>query len=248
MSLRRAVLIVTGMVVGLGIAIAGYQTVAATGGSVTVGPDTAFHDGANPSSSTTTITAGQSVTFTWSGALQHSVTADDGSFDSGVKGSGTFVQTFNTPGTYRYYCSVHGAAGGLGMSGVITVLAASTPTATSTTAAATSTNTPASTPTRTSTAAATASPSATGAPASTSTAAAATSTPAPPTAAVATTAAASSTPGSGVGAGSALPSTGTGGGMGGGPMWAIWVAVGLTVVAGGAIGAGAWKGRHGGGR
>ena len=246
MSLRRVALSLTLAILGICLAVAGLRTAWAAGGSVTVGPDTLFHDGSNPNSSTTTITAGASVTFTWTGSLQHSVTADDGSFDSGVKGSGTFVQTFNTPGTYRYFCVIHGAAGGLGMSGVITVLAASTPTATSTTAAATSTNTPASTPTQTSTAAATVSPTATGTPATTSTAVAPSATPAVPSATVATTAAPSPTPGSAVGAGSALPSTGSGGSTGRGRMWAIWVAVGLTVAAAVVIGFGAWKRRHGG--
>jgi len=32
--------------------------------------------------------------------------------------------TFEAPGVYRYHCVSHGAAGGVGMSGTITVLAA----------------------------------------------------------------------------------------------------------------------------
>jgi len=47
----------------------------------------------------------------------HSVTFDDGS-GSAVQDQGTFNRTFDTPGTYSYHCSVHGAAL---MSGTITV-------------------------------------------------------------------------------------------------------------------------------
>lgn len=52
----------------------------------------------------------------------HNVTADDGSFRSGSPASGfTFEFTFNTPGTYRYYCEPHGGPGGAGMSGSVIV-------------------------------------------------------------------------------------------------------------------------------
>jgi plastocyanin len=47
---------------------------------------------------------------------RHSVTID-GSFDSGEKSAGTYSRTFNDPGTYNYYCTVHGPS----MSGTITV-------------------------------------------------------------------------------------------------------------------------------
>ena len=50
------------------------------------------------------------------------VTADDGSFDSGLFGQGeTFSHTFSTPGTYPYYCIPHGGPGGAGMAGVVVV-------------------------------------------------------------------------------------------------------------------------------
>ncbi|MGI8686135.1 MAG: LamG-like jellyroll fold domain-containing protein, partial [Acidimicrobiales bacterium] len=69
-----------------------------------------------------TITAGSTVTWTKTGNNQHTVTADDGSFDSGSMAPGaTFSRTFATPGSYRFYCVIHGAAGGTGMSGVIVV-------------------------------------------------------------------------------------------------------------------------------
>lgn len=90
------------------------------------------------------IEAGGTVTWTQSGDLPHTVTADDGSFDSHPDCSGgsdcmasgdTFSQSFDEPGTYAYYCRIHGGPGGTGMAGTITVTAAgatATPTDTAT--------------------------------------------------------------------------------------------------------------------
>lgn len=65
-----------------------------------------------------TIEAGQTVVWTNTGTRQHTVTANDGSFDSGrLDSSGTFSHTFTTPGTYAYKCSVHPGL----MSGTVTV-------------------------------------------------------------------------------------------------------------------------------
>jgi plastocyanin len=64
-------------------------------------------------------------------------------WDSGILSTGTFEHTFTTPGTYPYYCILHGAPGGVGMSGIVNVLS-STPTPTRT-----PTRTPTGTPTRT---------------------------------------------------------------------------------------------------
>lgn len=70
-----------------------------------------------------TVNAGQPVCWTWSGtSFPHNVKADDDSFTSGPpSNSGNFQRTFNTPGTYGYYCQVHGSLTG-GMRGTITVL------------------------------------------------------------------------------------------------------------------------------
>jgi len=68
---------------------------------------------------TTTITAGDTVVWDFSGAeLAHTVTecgascsdpTGSPSFDSGVvqSGEGTFQYTFTTAGTYNYYCQIH---------------------------------------------------------------------------------------------------------------------------------------------
>jgi plastocyanin len=68
------------------------------------------------------ISPGQTVMWTNSSPLQHTVTADDGSFDSGlIDPDGTFSMTFAAPGTYQYYCQPHGSAGLQGMAATIVV-------------------------------------------------------------------------------------------------------------------------------
>jgi len=68
------------------------------------------------------IPVGGSVVWTHKGQRKHTVTADDGSFDSKtLEAGGTFEQHFDKPGTYAYYCEFHGGAGGGGMAGVIKV-------------------------------------------------------------------------------------------------------------------------------
>lgn len=55
-----------------------------------------------------TIHVGDSVTWTNVGSLPHTVTADDGSFDSGLLDVGaSWTYTFNTPGTFPYHCVPH---------------------------------------------------------------------------------------------------------------------------------------------
>lgn len=105
----------------------------------------------------TTINLGDTVTWSFSDGQPHTVTADGGAFDSGAPvTSGTFAFMFSSAGTFDYYCEVHGAAGGLGMSGTITVqlVPTNTPAAPTNTAPPGATNTP--TRTRTSTPQATA--------------------------------------------------------------------------------------------
>jgi plastocyanin len=55
-----------------------------------------------------TVSAGREATWIWDdNGLVHTVTADDGSFDSGRKPSGEFIQLFAQPGEYPYHCQVH---------------------------------------------------------------------------------------------------------------------------------------------
>ncbi len=82
---------------------------------------------------TTSITAGDTVTWTMVAGI-HTVTECDatysacpvpGGFDSGIlQASETFSQTFDTAGEYAYYCRIHP----IEMRGVISVVAAATDT------------------------------------------------------------------------------------------------------------------------
>src|SRR5713101_1371555 len=65
--------------------------------------------------STTTINAGDTVQWNWVSGF-HSTTSTNlpccspsGMWDSGAKSSGSFTFTFNSAGTFHYYCTVHGS-------------------------------------------------------------------------------------------------------------------------------------------
>jgi plastocyanin len=63
------------------------------------------------------VKAGETVTWTYKDSFQHTVTADDKSFDSGGKSNGeTFEHTFPTAGTFTYMCTIHTS-----MKGTVTV-------------------------------------------------------------------------------------------------------------------------------
>ena len=66
-----------------------------------------------------TVPTGATVCWTWAGP-HHSVTADDGSFDSDIQDDGfQYVLKFDTAGDYPYHCSPHQI---FGMVGVIHVV------------------------------------------------------------------------------------------------------------------------------
>ncbi len=70
-----------------------------------------------------TINAGDTVRWVNSSGVSQTASADNGSFDSGTVASGqSFAATFYQAGTYRYYSKYYGAAGGIGMSGSITIV------------------------------------------------------------------------------------------------------------------------------
>jgi len=76
------------------------------------------------SPSAVTVGPGERVTWMNQGG-SHNVVFDDGSFTappSGDSSNWTVFRDFNlAPGTYAYHCVVHGAPGGVGMSGTVTV-------------------------------------------------------------------------------------------------------------------------------
>jgi plastocyanin len=108
--------------------------------TVQVGPDMAF------SPASVSIAPGETITWNFNSPLPHTATSDVSTgpevWDSGVQSSGTFSHTFNTPGTYPYYCAVHSFPGGTLMNGVVEVLGGATPTVTPSVAPATPTVTP----------------------------------------------------------------------------------------------------------
>lgn len=120
-----------GIAVLLGLASA--STFAANH-TVTVGP---AGDAFSFSPANITIAAGDTVTWTYAGGgAPHNVVSDPGSVTSfrcangcdGAGGNGnasssawTATVTFPTAGTIGYFCEIHGAAGGQGMAGTVTV-------------------------------------------------------------------------------------------------------------------------------
>ena len=68
------------------------------------------------------IKKGTTVTFIGLDDEKHSVTADDGKFESDViKPGGSFTLTFSEVGTFPYYCAYHGDKGNVDMAGTIIV-------------------------------------------------------------------------------------------------------------------------------
>ncbi len=65
-----------------------------------------------------TVKVGETVTWKFEDkGIPHDVVADDESFESEVKDTGTFRHTFDRPGTYTYKCSLHPVR----MKGTVTV-------------------------------------------------------------------------------------------------------------------------------
>lgn len=75
---------------------------AAAGGAAVAIEGFDFHPGK------LTVEAGSRVTWTDLDSVNHTVTADDGSFDSGSISNGqAFRQTFDQAGTFTYHCAIH---------------------------------------------------------------------------------------------------------------------------------------------
>ena len=76
---------------------------------------------------TITVAVGDTVTWTNNGSAPHTVTANDGSFDSDpdcpdnfdacMQPGDTYSHTFNSAGTFGYFCKVHGQS----MAGTVVV-------------------------------------------------------------------------------------------------------------------------------
>ena len=95
---------------------------AATTGQVVSGALAISMGSSSFSPNIVTVTSGTRVTWTNTDSAPHTVTADNGSYNSGALAPGaTYALTFTAKGEYTYYCALHGGKGGVGMSGKIIV-------------------------------------------------------------------------------------------------------------------------------
>jgi plastocyanin len=93
--------------VGAVFAIVATQAFAAS--SIRVGDNYFVRSSGVP---TVTVKKGSTVTWRFAGNNLHNVVVRSGpaKFRSGAKSSGTFKRKLTRAGTYRIYCSIHGAA------------------------------------------------------------------------------------------------------------------------------------------
>jgi plastocyanin len=120
--MRRFLVTVVTLLLIPGVAYAGGGGVDLTGcpgyaeGATVVMQDSCFSGVAHFAPSDTTITVRND------GGLPHTLTAVDGSFDTGDVMPGESVElTFDEAGVYRVFCALHGTAAGEGMAGVLVV-------------------------------------------------------------------------------------------------------------------------------
>lgn len=129
--LRRAAAATAAVVLLLGVAACGDDDdddVSATGGDSTTvttappdtGSDDAYGDGSGDAAAgtveaadfeftSTAVAAGAEVTFKNTGEAPHTMTADDGAFDSGTvdPGASATVTAPAEPGDYPFHCEIH---------------------------------------------------------------------------------------------------------------------------------------------
>jgi plastocyanin len=68
------------------------------------------------------VKVGTTITWTNDGAKPHSATAVDKSFDTAIFQPGEAKSaTFDAPGTFKYFCQLHGTPDGNGMVGTVIV-------------------------------------------------------------------------------------------------------------------------------
>lgn len=95
----RRLLIRTALAAGLALMVAG--SAAGADGNVTI-------KGFAFTPATVTVTAGDSVTWTNEDSAGHTATGEGASFGTGIiNPTASATVTFNTAGTFRYYCSPH---------------------------------------------------------------------------------------------------------------------------------------------
>ncbi|HJU81534.1 MAG TPA: plastocyanin/azurin family copper-binding protein [Acidimicrobiia bacterium] len=121
--MRRTFLLTTILVLALVPAVAG----AGGGGSMSLCP--AFSSGTTVSVLDSCFNGiahnapvGETLTVRNDGEIPHTVTAIDGSFDTGQLAPGeTATLSFDEAGIYKVYCTLHGSVDGSGMAGLLIV-------------------------------------------------------------------------------------------------------------------------------
>ena len=79
-----------------------------TGGSGNPGTNQVFIENMSFTPSSIMISSSLTVTWTNKDVIDHTVTSDDGLFDSGnIKPNGTYSYTFTASGTFSYHCRIH---------------------------------------------------------------------------------------------------------------------------------------------
>ena len=92
-------------------------TTTASGGSAATDTDKVSIKGFAFSPQAITVKVGTKVTWTNGDSFDHTVTADDSSFDAGhISQGGTFEHAFDKAGTFSYHCNIHNS-----MTGTVTV-------------------------------------------------------------------------------------------------------------------------------
>ncbi len=92
-----------------------------SGGSGGPGPNQVFMQSSTFNPSSRTVSVGTTVQWVNQDGYGHTVTSDTGTVLGGsVAGGASYSHTFNTAGTYPYYCTIHGTPT-TGMRGTIVV-------------------------------------------------------------------------------------------------------------------------------
>ncbi len=105
-----------------GTSVGGTGGSTATAGAVTAGTLAISMTPSSFTPASVTIPSGTRVTWTNTDSMNHTVTADNSSYNSGTLAPGkSYSLTFTAKGEYTYFCGFHGGPGGIGMSGKIIV-------------------------------------------------------------------------------------------------------------------------------
>jgi len=107
------------------VAACGSSTGYGGSGSGAPGPNEVWAQNTAFTPATRTVTAGTIITFTNKDNFAHTVTSSSvpagaSAFTQSLGAGGTAQLTFTTPGTYQYYCTIHGTPGA-GMHATIVV-------------------------------------------------------------------------------------------------------------------------------